>query len=274
LLVAADGYSHAIVSLAHDTSSDAHSERYLKADALTTLELYGDGSSYESALSTTHDLTLNLYEYNIYMDYNNTPHAIESTADLRINVMRGHGFIKGGDSVWVTDANGTWCLVNGSGIVCRDLTLYTAPGATLTVRGGNGNLGTDGIADGSDPNSATSAKNGGAGEAGACAINANAVTVLGGTFYVYGGAGGKGGNGGNGSGKNIFSGGYNGGNGGRGGNGGHGFYCASYSAADGVSMNIEGGRGGDGGGAGQKYAAGKNGTPGGSGDKGLAIAYK
>ncbi|MBR4943070.1 MAG: hypothetical protein IKZ28_03480, partial [Clostridia bacterium] len=189
-------YTHAIINLAFDNSEEADKYIPIKAGGVTLLETYGGGRNFRTSLTATGDLTLNMYAYGFYMGYNNAIHAIESSGNLRINAMYGTCWLKGGDSVNVTDGTGTWFQSNGSGVFCQDLTLYAEPNAILQINGGSGNQGSDGVADGSNPNSATSQKHGSKGYAGECAVNARQVQIFGGTFYIYGGAGGRGGRGG------------------------------------------------------------------------------
>lgn len=267
------GFYHSIINLAFDTSgSSKHIP--IKADNIKLIEMYGGGKNFHTSLSSTTDLTINMYDYGFYMGYIDAVNAIKTTANLRINAIYGTCWIKGGDSVSVTDSTGTWFQFNGSGIVCNNLELFTEKDALLQINGGNGNEGPSGIADGSNPKSPTSQKHGSQGYDGKCAIDANNVTILGGTFYFIGGAGGRGGLGGDGSGKNIFNGGYDAGNGGDGGDGGCGIYCSSYNVIEGSIVTIEGGRGGDGREGGNGYLAGKDGGHGLPGDKGKEIVYK
>ena len=271
-LVAAEGYSHAILSLANNSEDRLC---HINVGDITTLELYGnrEHNAFSTPLSATGDLTLNLYNYHIYM-HANRGDAIVSTGSLSLNAYYGLCGATGGNSVWWTDATGTWCSENGSAIRCRDLTLYASPRATVTFRGGTGNVGNAGKADGSNPASATSGKHAGEGLHGKPAIYADGVTVLGGAFHIFGGQGGPGGKGGDGTSEHMVNGGYNGGNGGKGGNGGAGIVCTSYTVAEGASVSVTGGLGGDGGGGGEGYLFGSDGNTGGGGVSGGSVVYR
>lgn len=271
-LVAASGYSHAVISYNHD-ADNRWNYIHLNAGDIATLEIYGGT---RTAVSAEKDLTLNLYNGQISMSTNDGK-AIDSTANIAINAYYGNCGVQGGWSVWWTTNGTTWCTQNESAVICRDLTLYAAPGASLTLKGGDGNIGIDGEADGSNPAYNTSQKHAARGDDGRPAIDAEHVTVLGGVMEIVGGNGGPGGKGGDGTGVNIFTGGYDAGNGGPGGNGGAGILCKTYTLAETANPNtitITGGKAGKGGDGGSGYALGKDGGAGLPGDAGAQISYK
>lgn len=268
-LIPANGYHHAILSTIYDENNSAHASVHLDP-AITSLQVYGNT---RIALFPTSDLTIDLYN-SYWFAIPNEGDKILSSADLTINAHYGWNCIEGSSSVWWTTDGYTWCAGHTSAVVCKDLTLYAAPGASLVFRGGAGNEGTAGKADGSNPNSSASQKHGAHGDWGKAAVDVEVLVVLGGTIEFVGGKGGPGGDGANGNNYNMPTGGYNAGNGGNGGRGGAGILCKSYTAAAGANVTITGGSGGGKGDGGSGYllgSDGKDGTPGGGGPQ---IEYK
>jgi len=270
----AEGYSHAIIAFDGD---DARTFRSIQAHDITVLELYGNlYSRYYTPVYTVNAITVNMYSYAIdaYGRGNWGFAGIRSLGGLTVNAMRGDCAVHGADA-YPTDYGWTF-PTEGIYSAAEHLYLYTTDEASLTVTGGYGYIGKDGIADGSNPSDTNSAKHGLEGGEGASAIVCNHVKLLGGNFDFYGGDGGAGGDGGDGTKENMFSGGYNGGNGGKGGKGACAVYCyggiSTPSDVD-VSLYCEGGKGGIGGDGGKGALAGKDGAAGDSGEAGSLYGY-
>ena len=273
----ADGYSHAILSLAGETVD--LSEWYVRMDtsSLTIIELYGaTGKSYGMSLyyyqlSSTKSLAVNMYNYSLSVknDYGRSAIDVPSGSSLAINAMRGYCYIRGGNGFI-----GYAGAANAISAPWATVELRTFGGASLEIAGGNGDTGRNGAADGSDPDSITTAKGGGRGSDGGHGVYAKYVSLYSTDITVWGGNGGKGGDGGAGTGVNIFTGGYNGGHGGNGGNGGYALCCEDYNWREFQGAALLGGLAGDGGNGGEAYLAGHDGNPGNPGDPGNSVTYR
>ena len=273
-----EGYSHAILCLASDKTSDA-TDNFIElcATPVSILELYGDERSFGTYVTSKSDLTLNLYDFRINVNAweSRGRSAVRITSgSLTINAKRGTSYLTAGNSTGhdyglhniIFPARGATCV----SVLEGDVNLYAAEGAHLYLAAGNGAVGVDGLSDGSNPSDWQSKKHASSGGEGGYGIHAQSVHFFDGNIYVYGGNGGKGGNGGAGTSVNVFNGGYNGGNGGEGGNGGAAICCTNYTIENRVTTKLMGGMGGDAGSGGDAYLAGINGDDGNKGSDGPA----
>ena len=268
-IVPAKDCYHAIISMGDSSTT---STLIVNADNVSSLDLYGLSTKYyRTAIFTNNDLDLYMYNYNIYI-----PTAYEGVSsmgdNLNIYAMKGHCSIEGGSYEYYI-VNGTVVITGdpSAGIYASGCSLYASENATLTVIGGYGWMGANGVP---AKDSESSIKNGSEGGKGGYGIYCNSLTVCSNGITVKGGNGGCGGNGGDGHNKDIVQGGYNGGDGGKGGPGGDAVCCKTYSNPDKYSVTLTPGSGGGGGLGGDGYAAGSNGDDGGQGDPGKTIVYK
>lgn len=263
----ANGFSHALLCLNTEVQEQTAVYRQIDTSNLTLLEIYGNGLSINSPLRSNSNLTLNLYNACISLKQN-LGDAIRVKGTLNVNAMRKNCYVVGSDSKIIQHSSGISYAESGKGIVAKTVNVKAETGAQMIINGGYGFKGLDGIADGSNPKDANSAKHAMSGGNGACAIYAETVNFCGGNITIRGGGGGFGGAGGAGTKVNIFSGGYNGGNGGNGGSGDHAIYCLLHSTSSDSNVTIYGGAGGNGGDGGSGYLAGSKGSPGLSGGNG------
>lgn len=274
VLQPAPGFSHAIFAY---SAADHGRDAPITADNLALLELYGKpGYYFCSPVTTTGNLTVNLYDYSLRATRENSRAGIKAEGDL-VLVAYGASSIYGGgwDSPEVT------YLYPGEGVRANDVSLDAKGGGTLYIEGGRGALGRAGVTDIFAPDDPITQKNGGIGETGADGVYAVCnITVHSSSIKIRGGRGGRGGDGADSS-KDPFVN-WTGGNGGTGGYGGNAVSCGNIFAGDALSTNglssfIYGnlfpGVGGNGGVGGKGYALNKDGVAGSIGGDGLYIAY-
>lgn len=269
----ADGFSHAIFAY---SAADHGRDAPITADNLALLELYGKpGYYFCSPVTTTGNLTVNLYDYSLRATRENSRAGIKAEGDL-VLVAYGASSIYGGgwDSPEVT------YLYPGEGVRANDVSLDAKGGGTLYIEGGRGALGRAGVTDIFAPDDPITQKNGGIGETGADGVYAVCnITVHSSSIKIRGGTGGRGGDGADSS-KDPFVN-WTGGNGGTGGYGGNAVSCGNIFAGDALSTNglssfygnLFPGVGGNGGVGGKGYALNKDGVAGSIGGDGLYIAY-
>lgn len=185
-------------------------------------------------------LTLNLFDFKSRV-YNNAVVSAPIGSKLFVNAMCGSCKLMGGEGSSSANA------INGYDVF---LSAATEAGSSLTLSGGKGYKGADGVT--SDANWDAESKTGKRGGNGAHAIIAHDVTFESTGVSVVGGNGGNGGAGGGGKFSIHFvNHGSDGGRGGDGGEGGAGIYC-SGTVSNHYENPISAGRGGDGGAAGAK----------------------
>ncbi len=191
-------------------------------------------------------ITLNLFDFKSHVQGASAINA-PIGSKLIVNAMCGNCKLIGG--------NGSTSFAAGSAIKGYDVFLgaATEAGATLSLSGGSGYTGADGIT--SDEHWDAESKTGKRGGDGAHAIVAHDVTFESAGVTVVGGNGGNGGRGGGGKFSiKVVNHGTDGGRGGDGGNGGSGIYC-SGTVSNHYENSISAGRGGNGGDGGAKANA-------------------
>ena len=283
-IIPAEGFSHAILCFSKDSSAPKLAE-IINASNLTYLDLYGNGSvKYLTAVKSANDLTLNLYNYNIDLSKEFTANTIQNAisiyAELTLNAPWGSSSVRGCNGYYLGASNVTSNSVvynAGAAVFAESVILGAGKDASLTLVGGNGADGRDGIADGSDPTKHQSNKHAEWGWNGGFGVESKTtVHIACGKVMIYGGGGGKGGKGGDGSGENMLSHGFDGGVGGNGGEGGYAVCCkneGSFTYDAPAEYTLSGGGGGGAGAGGNGYLAGIDGADGTPGNPGGKIFY-
>lgn len=258
-----EGYSHAVLAL---SEADTGESGLLNVSSISFLELYGrEGLSFGIPITSSGDLTVNLYSYHLRATRENQRSGIHADGALRVCAFgRCSVYGSGWDSPEVT------YLTPGAALSGASVTVDTDVAGSITLQGGRGYIGSAGVTDGKDPTDITTTKNGCVGGLGAPGIRASGeVTIASSAVMVYGGKGGRGGDGADGSDVNIFFGGYNAGNGGPGGMGGPAVECDILVIDNEDYYNcLIAGNGGSGGIGGTGFLGGTNGNPGRTGDCG------